>query len=281
MWDLVPWPGIEPGTPSLGAWSLNHCATRGVLTVISFYSLSCTVLQLSKRSHRRHSPSIPRQPLQWNGACEPCAPDFESRPNRASSCGLHRRSSLSPYGSHTYIPQSSGIARDLLFWQWTPDSSEDNWFWGLSALIVACTLGNWQGLRLAPRKDRDRTYRSCVRSPWWLGLEGNSGTRGRWALSGRLLGCLNPFFWGKEIRSLFLYPKDKKGPRNIRHRLSLNNTLLYKRFFIWQKWKTETQRELSRAAESFLSCQTNTISCPLFPYLKENLRFVEILFSSR
>ena len=30
MWDLVPWPGIEPGTPALGAWSLIHCTTREV-----------------------------------------------------------------------------------------------------------------------------------------------------------------------------------------------------------------------------------------------------------
>ena len=24
MWDLVPWPGIEPWPPALGAWSLSH-----------------------------------------------------------------------------------------------------------------------------------------------------------------------------------------------------------------------------------------------------------------
>ena len=30
MQDLVPWPGIEPGSPALGAWSLNHWATREV-----------------------------------------------------------------------------------------------------------------------------------------------------------------------------------------------------------------------------------------------------------
>ena len=30
MWDLVPQPGIEPGPPALGAWSLNHWATRKV-----------------------------------------------------------------------------------------------------------------------------------------------------------------------------------------------------------------------------------------------------------
>ena len=30
MWDLVPWLGIEPGPPALGAWSLNHWTTREV-----------------------------------------------------------------------------------------------------------------------------------------------------------------------------------------------------------------------------------------------------------
>ena len=28
MWDLVPWPGIEPGPPALGAQSLSHWTTR-------------------------------------------------------------------------------------------------------------------------------------------------------------------------------------------------------------------------------------------------------------
>ena len=30
MWDLVPWPGIEPGSPALEAQSLKHWATREV-----------------------------------------------------------------------------------------------------------------------------------------------------------------------------------------------------------------------------------------------------------
>ena len=30
MWDLVPRPGIEPGSPALGAWSLSHWTTREV-----------------------------------------------------------------------------------------------------------------------------------------------------------------------------------------------------------------------------------------------------------
>ena len=30
MWDLVPWPGIKPGPPALGACSLGHWTTREV-----------------------------------------------------------------------------------------------------------------------------------------------------------------------------------------------------------------------------------------------------------
>ena len=30
MWDLVPWPGLEPWLPALGVWSLIHWATREV-----------------------------------------------------------------------------------------------------------------------------------------------------------------------------------------------------------------------------------------------------------
>ena len=30
MWDLIPWSGIEPGTPALGAWSLSYRTTREI-----------------------------------------------------------------------------------------------------------------------------------------------------------------------------------------------------------------------------------------------------------
>ena len=36
MWNLVPWPGMEPGPPALGAQSLSHWTTREV-PVVSFY----------------------------------------------------------------------------------------------------------------------------------------------------------------------------------------------------------------------------------------------------
>ena len=36
MWDLVPWPGIEPGPPALGALSPSHWTTREVLPFFQF-----------------------------------------------------------------------------------------------------------------------------------------------------------------------------------------------------------------------------------------------------
>ena len=36
MWDLVPWPGVEPQSPVLGVWSLSHWATREVPGQIIF-----------------------------------------------------------------------------------------------------------------------------------------------------------------------------------------------------------------------------------------------------
>ena len=46
MWDLVPWPGIEPGTPALGAQSLNHWASREVPDWCSFKWKWWTVLKI-------------------------------------------------------------------------------------------------------------------------------------------------------------------------------------------------------------------------------------------
>ena len=34
MWDLFPWPGIEPGSPALGAWNLSHWTTREVPSAV-------------------------------------------------------------------------------------------------------------------------------------------------------------------------------------------------------------------------------------------------------
>ena len=45
VWDLVPWPGIEPGSPALEAQSLSLCTTREVPlpTFLDHLVLVCTV----------------------------------------------------------------------------------------------------------------------------------------------------------------------------------------------------------------------------------------------
>ena len=37
MWDLVPWPGIKPRPPALGAWSLSHGITWDVPSVFPYH----------------------------------------------------------------------------------------------------------------------------------------------------------------------------------------------------------------------------------------------------
>ena len=45
LWqNLVSWPGIEPGIPSLGTWGLNHWTTREVPCIHTFNSCSATHL---------------------------------------------------------------------------------------------------------------------------------------------------------------------------------------------------------------------------------------------
>ena len=43
-WDLVPWPGIEPGPPALGAHSLSHRITKEVLKMFHLFISSAVAL---------------------------------------------------------------------------------------------------------------------------------------------------------------------------------------------------------------------------------------------
>ena len=50
IWDLVPWPGIEPRTPALGALSLSPWTTMEILEPIGFF---CLVQQESRSLFKR------------------------------------------------------------------------------------------------------------------------------------------------------------------------------------------------------------------------------------
>ena len=40
IWDLIPWPGIEPIPPVLGAWSLSHWTTREIPYYYSWFLIT-------------------------------------------------------------------------------------------------------------------------------------------------------------------------------------------------------------------------------------------------
>ena len=46
VWDLVPWLGIEPVSPALGAWRLSHWTTREVSQLLFIIDLvSCNLFE--------------------------------------------------------------------------------------------------------------------------------------------------------------------------------------------------------------------------------------------
>ena len=47
MWDLVPWPGMEPRSPALGAWSLSHWTAREVTVYFFLHHIWRHIIQLS------------------------------------------------------------------------------------------------------------------------------------------------------------------------------------------------------------------------------------------
>ena len=54
IWDLVPWPGIEPRIPALGALSLRLWTTMEILGPIDFFvCLFCLVQQKNRRLLKR------------------------------------------------------------------------------------------------------------------------------------------------------------------------------------------------------------------------------------
>ena len=48
MWDLVPWPGIEPRPPALGAQSLKHWTTREVPICVLKNSFPAVFMSIEK-----------------------------------------------------------------------------------------------------------------------------------------------------------------------------------------------------------------------------------------
>ena len=87
MWDLVPWPGIKPGPPALGAQSLSHWTYQGsphnfIPSVAEWYSIEyvCHILSICS-SVDEHLASF-----HYFRYCEQCCSEHWSASICLSSC---------------------------------------------------------------------------------------------------------------------------------------------------------------------------------------------------
>ena len=112
MWDLVPRPGIKPGPPALGAWSLSHWTTREVCRK----SFLCTAAAAAK-SHQS-CPTL----------CDPT----DSSPPGSSVPGILQARTLEwvaisfsirkPKKSHDLL--YCGLHLIIVVWNWSRNISE-------------------------------------------------------------------------------------------------------------------------------------------------------------
>lgn len=80
---LVPWPGMEPMTPTLGAWKLNHWTIREVLIIHYFQFITCVIfiilLLLSTNTSSEKTAKLVNEHMSsqsigdwhmWTGMCD-------------------------------------------------------------------------------------------------------------------------------------------------------------------------------------------------------------------
>ena len=65
MWGLFPWPGIEPGTPELGGWSLSHWTPRGVPHPATFHHHNSLLRKQSSSFLKPKSISVRSHTTLW------------------------------------------------------------------------------------------------------------------------------------------------------------------------------------------------------------------------
>ena len=97
MWDLVPWPGIEPRPPALGAQSLSHWPIREVPLTASLQP--SIILELSTLLT-----SVPPLPTEISG---PQDSDFHLPLDSSRLFSPHFSCSPWPWWSHSFLNLSS------------------------------------------------------------------------------------------------------------------------------------------------------------------------------
>ena len=116
MRDLVPWLGIEPGPPALGAWSLNHWTTKEVPKSLNFLKVRSWSFQDTKAQmmfqRRQKSHYYP-----WNIYT---ATGGKDSPNWWSQTHSNQQLSFSEWEDKTSNIHSSRLLRNVL-WKYQPN----------------------------------------------------------------------------------------------------------------------------------------------------------------
>ena len=138
IWDLVPWPGIEPRSPTLGVWHFNHWPTgKSIFTILLFLfwglaaaaakSLqSCPTLcnPIDGSPPGSPVPGIPQaRTLEWVAISFSNAWKWKVKVNLLSRV----RPLASPWTAAYQVPPSMGFSRQE-YWSGVPLPSP---FWGL------------------------------------------------------------------------------------------------------------------------------------------------------
>ena len=155
MWDLVPWPQIEPRPPALGAWSLSHWMTREVPNLILV--LKCLFRGKHKlgQQDKRHCAHFTDGPWSVSvsahtaevssGFCTPC-PHPQSKPCQVTAtCNVLRTPSGLPkaYSQGLVSPtEESRAQRDLPRFTWLANG--ENEVSNLGFLMTNSWLIPWQ-----------------------------------------------------------------------------------------------------------------------------------------
>ena len=93
MWDLVPWPGIEPSTPVSGAQSLSHWTTREFPSYVISKQIKGGAAQ-SQRTLKKHRPDLRSWPCHSSGiqagACNTVSEPHWKRNSHNTTCESRR-----------------------------------------------------------------------------------------------------------------------------------------------------------------------------------------------
>ena len=105
MWNPVPWPGMEPGPPELGACSLSHWTAKEVSRTILNYKGRFNVIMkgLHKRNRQRLS-ELGRRPRDVKGRDWSNGVTSQGTPGASRSGRMQGRGSLLEPPKATVVP---------------------------------------------------------------------------------------------------------------------------------------------------------------------------------